>query len=499
MTATFEELQAGLVRRFEDCGPSQIEAGTVVVIPAITFPPDELVKIAGIPFYEERLLFTLLQLADPEARVVYVTCLPVDPATVDYYLSFIGATTADVAGRLHLVAVGDSRPLSLSQKLLEEPRALHEIAAAIPDSADAYILPFNVTPLERLVAEHLGVPIWGPHPADVWLGSKSGGRQVARKAGVPVFEGAEDLRTTAEVYDAICDIKAARPESEAVVIKLNNGFSGQGNAVVELEGLAWPLEQCRTRFCGVGETWSSFAPKISEDGAVVEELRRSNKLSSPSVQMRIAPGGAFEAVSTHDQILGGPDDQVYLGCRFPAREDYRLEIQQAATQITEVLADAGVFGAFGMDFVVAPGEPPYLSEINLRAGGTTHPYGMAKLVTEGVYQEASGELLSGGRAKTYVSTDNLKAAAYRGLSPAEVIAAVRGSGASFDARRRCGVTLHMLGPLRSLGKLGMTAIGDSHEEAAALQAEAIAAIDALAARTGRGGKSELRRSDHRNR
>ena len=28
-------------------------------------------------------------------------------------------------------------------------------------------------------------------------------------------------------------------------------------------------------------------------------------------------------ISTHDQILGGDSGQIYLGCSFPARDDYR--------------------------------------------------------------------------------------------------------------------------------------------------------------------------------
>jgi len=482
MAIAFEKLQAGLVQQHRGRSLSDIAAGTIVVIPAITYSPAELIKITGIAYYEERMLFTLLLLRNPDVRVVYVTCLPIDSAIIDYYLSFIAVTRSEVSDRLQLVSVGDARPLSLSQKLLENPDVLDDVGAALGDTEDAYILPFNVTQLERRVAEHLGVPIWGPHPGDVWLGSKSGGRQVARKAGVPVFEGAEDLRSTTEIYDAIAPIKAARPHAEAVVIKLNNGFSGQGNAVVELSGLGSPLEQARTRFCGVGESWSSFAPKIAEEGAIVEELRRSSDLCSPSVQMRIAPGGAFEVVSTHDQILGGPDGQVYLGCRFPAHEDYRLAIQEAAIRITEVLADAGVFGAFGMDFVVVPGEPPYLSEINLRAGGTTHPFLMAKLATAGRYEHATGELIAEGRPRAYVSTDNLKSQDYVGLAPAGVIDAVRACGAGYEHARRSGVSLHLLGPLTSLGKLGLTSIAGNHEEAAALQSEAVAAIDALAAR-----------------
>jgi hypothetical protein len=31
----------------------------------------------------------------------------------------------------------------------------------------------------------------------------------------------------------------------------------------------------------------------------------------------VTPTGEVEIVSTHDQLLGGPSGQSYLGCRFP--------------------------------------------------------------------------------------------------------------------------------------------------------------------------------------
>ena len=104
---------------------------------------------------------------------------------------------------------------------------------------------------------------------------------------------------------------------------------------------------------------------------------------------------------------------MYLGCRFPARPEYRLDIQERARRVGEVLAADGVIGAFGIDFVLVPGsaaaQPPrgwrvgsggrehydiYLSEINLRMGGTTHPFWMARLVTGGVYDPSTRQLIS---------------------------------------------------------------------------------------------------------
>ncbi len=67
----------------------------------------------------------------------------------------------------------------------------------------------------------------------------------------------------------------------------------------------------------------------------------AEEVRSPSVQMRIQPDGTAVLVSSHEQVLGGKTGQVYLGCRFPAREDYRLMIQDHALRIGEVLSRQG--------------------------------------------------------------------------------------------------------------------------------------------------------------
>ena len=74
------------------------------------------------------------------------------------------------------------------------------------------------------------------------------------------------------------------------------------------------------------ETWENFSGRIPELGAIVEAFVEGEIKRSPSVQGRITPTGEVEILSTHDQILGGPDGQIYLGCRFPADERYRLAI-----------------------------------------------------------------------------------------------------------------------------------------------------------------------------
>jgi hypothetical protein len=332
------------------------------------------------------------------------------------------------------------------------------------------------------VSDRLGLPVFGASPEHFVLGSKTGSRRVARRASVAVLDGAEDLRSVDDVANAIDGLLERSPRAGAVVVKLNNGFSGQGNAIIAAGPRTSPLAARPTTFCADGESWPSYAGKIEAEGAVVEELVRGPEVTSPSVQLRIAPGGAVEVLSTHDQILGGPDSQVYLGCRFPAHEAYRHAITAAARRVGAVLAADGVIGSFGIDFVVVPnrgGHDTYLSEINLRLGGTTHPFWMTRLATGGTYDDERGELVTNGSTPAYVATDNLKSPALTGRHPTDVIDAVDGRGLSFDAASGTGVTLHLLGAIPRYGKLGAVCIGRSRAEADDLNERLIATIDDL--------------------
>ena len=94
------------MERVGTASPSDLEAGTIVVLPSATFPVAELCKITGIQHYEERMLFTTLLLRRPQVRLVYVTSVPVDPAVVDYYLRFL-PDPEHARRRLQLAFVGD--------------------------------------------------------------------------------------------------------------------------------------------------------------------------------------------------------------------------------------------------------------------------------------------------------------------------------------------------------------------------------------------------------
>jgi len=182
--------------------PSNDHPYTSVVVPSLSLDPGELAKIPGASFLEERLLFLLIRLRNPWARLVYVTSLPLHPLVLEYYLQLLaGVTSSHARSRLTLLCAYDSSPEPLTQKVLERPRLIERIPVNIPDRTRAYLTAFNSTPLERLLAVLLGIPLNGPDPDLVRLGTKSGSRRIFREAGVDLRCGREDVHTEGDVLD----------------------------------------------------------------------------------------------------------------------------------------------------------------------------------------------------------------------------------------------------------------------------------------------------------
>jgi hypothetical protein len=205
-------------------------------------------------------------------------------------------------------------------------------------------------------------------------------------------------------------------------------------------------------------------------GGVVEELVTAEEVHSPSVQMRIQPDGEPQLVSSHEQILGGATGQSYLGCRFPADDSYRNLILAEAEKVGQVLSTKGVIGRFAIDFLVGRhGDGAWTShaiEINLRMGGTTPPFHALEFLTGGRLDPGSGLFLnSRGQAKFYVATDNLKSPAYRGLLPEDLFEITTRHGVGFDHQSGTGALFFMIGALSQHGKIGLTCIADSVQEA----------------------------------
>ena len=493
--AAFTRLQARLPALFERVFGDPLVPRTVVIVPGLSMDPDVLAKVVGGLHYEERQLAMLMLLRLPNTRIVFVSSTPLEPAIVDYYLGLLpGVPLAASRPRLVLLSASDASPVTLTQKVLDRPRLLERIRQAMGDPEDAHLSCFNVTPGERTLAVRLGIPLYGCDPGLQHHGGKSGSRRIFREAGVPLPDGAEGLASVPDLAESLAALKSGKPELLRAVVKLNDGFSGEGNAVFSFAGC--PAERVRhwveahlplnLAFEARDMCWDLYTAKLAAMGGIVEEWIAGAGVRSPSVQLRITPVGGLEVISTHDQILGGPSGQIFQACTFPADPAYAREIQRLALTIGQVLQAKGALGRFSVDFVSVPGDDDWRHvaiEINLRKGGTTHTFQMLQFLTQGHYDAGRAEFATpDDGSRSYYATDNVVNPLYRRLTPEDLVEVTDRHDLHFDAQRNRGVVFTLIGALSEFGKIGIVAIDRDRESAHALFRSTVQVLDTEAAR-----------------
>ncbi|MGH2414336.1 MAG: peptide ligase PGM1-related protein, partial [Microcystaceae cyanobacterium] len=339
----FRQLQNQLRELGQNINTLDQDDYDILVIPSFSIDQRVGQKVEGFLHYEERLLFSLIRLRNPHTRLIYVTAQPLAPMIIDYYLQLLpGIPFSHARDRLLLLTTYDNSFKPLTQKILERPRLIERIRRALRPGK-SYIVCFNATVLEQELSLQLGVPLLASSPDLLYWGSKSGSREIFAECEIPHPDGSSLVWNVGDLILAASQLWERHPSLKRMVIKLNEGFSGEGNAVLDLQGIQKvareqvnPSEKMtilekhleNLSFQSKGETWSNFSSRIPELGAIVESFIEGEEKRSPSVQGYISPTGEVEILSTHDQILGGPDGHIYLGCRFPADNTYRLRLQE---------------------------------------------------------------------------------------------------------------------------------------------------------------------------
>jgi hypothetical protein len=221
---------------------------------------------------------------------------------------------------------------------------------------------------------------------------------------------------------------------------------------------------------------------------------------SPSVQCRVTPTGNCEIISTHDQQLGGESGQVYIGGHFPASNEYAVELGKMGILVAEALKEKGVMGRFAVDFIsvkekdarpddprlndsvgqaVGRGWKHYPIEINLRKGGTTHPFLMLQFLTDGKYNDEEGLYYTskGHLVRYYFCSDNLRSDKYKGISPHDLIDIAMMNELNYDGSSQEGVMFHLIGALSQYGKLGVVCIGSTPQRAREFYAKIVTVLE----------------------
>lgn len=476
MKKTWLQLQKHLAKHPYLVAHSTKRARIMIIMPGFSLDPQELAKLKGGEYYEQRMLYCMSYLRDSNTSVIFVSSRQIDPVIIEYYFDLFSRTPAERASmmqRWHQVYVGNAKThRTLTQKILHSRRLRQQIISHVQDRAAAVIRCFNVSIDEQALAVKLGIPLFAPDPQLLQYGSKSGGREVFQAARLALPFGYEHVYSAKQLVAAISKIKKHDHTITQVVVKLNHSFSGVGNAVLNIEH--WPQlrqeQYLRKNLLpnDSSETVANYLTKFTQHGGIVEEWMQGDQVLSPSVQMTVMPDGAVEVVSTHEQLFDAKTKQIYLGAAFPATTDARLEIMQLAKRIGQQLSRVGIIGPCGVDFVVVQRHKrwkAYPVEINLRKGGTTHPYRIAQSVTESTLDKDGILYDAQKRPVYYFAYDNIVSETYKKISPEELIAIVRRSGLEFDKDNSSGVTLHLLGTVYKYGKFGVVCMAHTPKAA----------------------------------
>ncbi|MEI9911042.1 MAG: peptide ligase PGM1-related protein [Bacteroidota bacterium] len=134
------------------------------------------------------------------------------------------------------------------------------------------------------------------------------------------------------------------------------------------------------------------------------------------------------------------------------------------------MAAKGALGRFAIDFISVKQEDGswkhYAIEINLRKGGTTHPFLMLQFLTDGKYHADTGQYLTAsGNKRFYFASDNVSHEKYKGLTPQDLMDIAMFHELMYNGAAQQGVMFHLVGALSEHGKLGLVCIGDTPEKA----------------------------------
>ena len=230
---------------------------------------------------------------------------------IDYYLQLLpGIPFSHARDRLLLISTYDGSLKPLTQKILERPRLVQKIRRALRPNK-SYMVCYNSTDLEQQLSLKLGIPLLAASPEVLTWGSKSGSRRIFAEAGIPHPDGGYTVRNVDDLVQELWQLWQRQPALKRIVVKLNEGFSGEGNAILDLRPIhnhapdgsnsietkaALYNQLAEMRFQGAGETWSTFAARIPELGVIVEAFIEGEVKRSPSVQGYIRPSGEVEII-----------------------------------------------------------------------------------------------------------------------------------------------------------------------------------------------------------
>src|SRR5262249_32047821 len=158
---------------------------------------------------------------------------------------------------------------------------LERIQDTVCEPLLSHMVTYNSGWADRDLALALDLPLYGPDPGHADLGTKSGSRELFAQLGVRHPLGIERLGRRSDAVRAVARLRAIKPGLTELLIKLNAGLSGEGNALIDVAGLPAPgdpeeLSRIAERVAALvpvvgAVSPSAFLAKLASHGGVVEE------------------------------------------------------------------------------------------------------------------------------------------------------------------------------------------------------------------------------------
>ncbi|KAG5490544.1 hypothetical protein JKF63_00664 [Porcisia hertigi] len=476
---------------------------TVIHLPSLSYPTYQAKKM---PFYEARQLGQLTRLsmlADPNVHIVFVVPVKPELEIQQYYTTLLAESgVSNIPGRLTFVVPENASRLppgmSLTRLVLLSPRLL-KLLSGMCTGKPAFIIPGVVGTEELTLATLLNVPLLSPEPRLVQAyGSKSGARRLLEAADVLTLPGAGQLRSRADLLNALTSLILGRRTVQRWLVKLENEFGSQGHAY---------LDVCRLRSLKVGgsalntaalsaavlhelevhgakcmrllhpssyPTWEAYLTMFDSVGGCVEAVP-PDLCASITANLFVAPSGAVRIESVVEPLLAPA--LTAMGSLFPYRSSVPYAaVRGAALSLGQAAYRKRIMGYLSVDFVVTSkgdtsdntfsSPQPQLWGVDVDVGLTTQAsaHALASVLSGSVWDEKSGSCVnqSTGKPLVYVYSGVLYNPYISSIRHSSFFSLCRNRRLTYDCTRQSGLIFHFLNILLC-NCLGVLSVGSDVE------------------------------------
>ena len=444
---------------------------TIILIPSITFDRYILESYPGPEYYDERFLYFLSYLRQPNTKLIAVISEGMQASYLDYVLEHsakkLKISIDALKERFVHVSVPARKDYSLLENVLNNELVIDEIKNNISDPKNSYIEYFTTQKEEMDLSKKLGVPYYGLEEQALFLHNKSGSRRIFQEAEIRIPRGFDNVFSLKDIQEKVNQL-FEMPNVNECIAKMDDGGTGIGIVRIKREMAESSYDEfCKSFVLPERRGLEDFEKHFEKAGGVVEEFLSAKYVTSPSVQFEIKPDGEIVNLATHDQIMEGTE---YVGASFPASSGYREELIRKGYIVAEKMRDYGARGIQAIDFLATRNDPDeewelWGMELNPRKGGTTPPYGWVQFFTDAVYNEARGIFESPcGDVYYQVCRPDMANAKLKGVDVDILINKLRENNYDFNYETCDGLFVQLGSSIKPFGKYEIVAMGHSREE-----------------------------------